>query len=30
MQGVVFTGEKGLELMTFPDPTPAPARSSSR
>src|SRR3978361_2188863 len=22
MQGVVFTGEKGLELMTFPDPTP--------
>ena len=24
MQGVVFTGEKGLELMTFPDPTPGP------
>ncbi|HEX3575178.1 MAG TPA: zinc-binding dehydrogenase [Rhodopila sp.] len=22
MQGVVFTGERGLELMTFPDPTP--------
>jgi threonine dehydrogenase-like Zn-dependent dehydrogenase len=24
MQGVVFTGERGLELMTFPDPTPGP------
>src|SRR5471030_663183 len=24
MQGVVFTGEKGLELMTFPDPAPGP------
>ena len=22
MQGVVFTGDRGLELMTFPDPTP--------
>jgi 2-desacetyl-2-hydroxyethyl bacteriochlorophyllide A dehydrogenase len=24
MQGVVFTGERGLELMNFPDPTPGP------
>ena len=24
MRGVVFTGEKDLELMTFPDPTPGP------
>ena len=24
MQGVVFTGERGLELMTCPDPTPGP------
>jgi hypothetical protein len=22
MRGVVFTGERGLELMPFPDPTP--------
>ena len=22
MRGVVFTGERGLELMQFPDPTP--------
>ena len=22
MRGVVFTGERGLELMSFPDPTP--------
>ena len=22
MRGVVFTGERGLELMAFPDPTP--------
>jgi D-arabinose 1-dehydrogenase-like Zn-dependent alcohol dehydrogenase len=24
MRGVVFTGERGLELMQFPDPTPDP------
>jgi threonine dehydrogenase-like Zn-dependent dehydrogenase len=24
MRGVVFTGEKDLEIMTFPDPTPGP------
>ncbi|MGH7097725.1 MAG: zinc-dependent alcohol dehydrogenase family protein [Stellaceae bacterium] len=24
MRGVVFTGERGLELMEFPDPTPGP------
>ena len=24
MQGIVFTGERELELMTFPDPTPGP------
>ena len=24
MQGVVFTGERSLEIMTFPDPTPGP------
>jgi D-arabinose 1-dehydrogenase-like Zn-dependent alcohol dehydrogenase len=24
MRGVVFTGERQLELMTFPDPTPGP------
>ena len=24
MRGVVFTGERELELMTFPDPTPGP------
>ncbi|HEY1411295.1 MAG TPA: alcohol dehydrogenase catalytic domain-containing protein, partial [Rhodopila sp.] len=24
MQGVVFTGGRGLELMNFPDPTPGP------
>ena len=24
MRGVVFTGERGLELMAFPDPTPDP------
>ena len=24
MQGVVFTGERELELMKFPDPTPGP------
>ncbi len=24
MQGVVFTGDRKLELMTFPDPTPGP------
>ncbi len=24
MRGVVFTGERGLELMPFPDPTPDP------
>lgn len=24
MQGVVFTGDRGLDLMTFPDPTPGP------
>ena len=23
MRGVVFTGERQLELMNFPDPTPA-------
>ncbi len=22
MRGVVFTGDRGLELMQFPDPTP--------
>ena len=26
MQGVVFTGERGLEMMHFPDPTPGPGR----
>jgi threonine dehydrogenase-like Zn-dependent dehydrogenase len=24
MQGVVFTGDRELELMTFPDPAPGP------
>ena len=24
MRGVVFTGERDLEIMTFPDPTPGP------
>src|SRR5947207_13360900 len=24
MRGVVFTGDRQLELMTFPDPTPGP------
>ncbi len=24
MQGVVFTGDRNLEIMTFPDPTPGP------
>jgi len=24
MRGIVFTGERGLELMQFPDPTPEP------
>ena len=24
MRGVVFTGERELELMHFPDPTPGP------
>ena len=24
MRGIVFTGEKDLEIMTFPDPTPGP------
>ena len=24
MQGVVFTGERSLKIMTFPDPTPGP------
>ena len=24
MRGVVFTGERNLELMNFPDPTPGP------
>ena len=30
MRGVVFTGEREIELMEFPDPTPGPARSSSK
>ena len=30
MRGVVFTGERELELMEFPDPTRVPARSSSK
>ncbi|HTB39011.1 MAG TPA: alcohol dehydrogenase catalytic domain-containing protein, partial [Reyranella sp.] len=24
MRGVVFTGERAVEIMTFPDPTPGP------
>ena len=24
VQGVVFTGDRQIELMTFPDPTPGP------
>lgn len=24
MQGIVFRGERKLELVTFPDPTPGP------
>ena len=24
MRGVVFTGEREIELMEFPDPTPGP------
>ena len=26
MQGVVFTGDRQIELMTFPDPTPGPGQ----
>ena len=30
MQGVVFTGERGLEIMNFADPTPERVRSCWR
>ena len=30
MQGVVFHGERELEIMTFPDPTRVRVRSSWR
>ena len=30
MRGVVFLGERRLELREFPDPTPGPARADGR
>ena len=29
MRGVVFTGDRTLEIMTFDDPTPGPGEVSS-
>jgi hypothetical protein len=30
MRGIVFTGQRGLELMSFPDPTPDAVTWSSK
>ncbi len=30
MRGVVFPGDREIELMEFPDPTPGPGEVSSK